>query len=46
MSGNCYAYAAAKMTEDEVLNPDAHVFFNHGAVHNEPELTAVIMTKL
>ena len=46
MTGNRYAYAAAKMAEQEVLLPDDHVFFSHIAVHNEPDLTSVIMTQL
>ena len=46
MKGNRYAYAAANMAEQEVLHPDDHVFFSHIEVHNEPYLTAVIMTQL
>ena len=34
------------MTEQEVLHPDTHVLFKHGAVHNEPEMTVVIITQL
>ena len=33
---NRYAYASAQMAEQEALHPDVHVFFNHGAVQNEP----------
>ena len=46
MAGNGYSYAAAKMAEQEVLHPDAHVLFNRGAVQNEPDVSAVIMTQL
>ena len=46
MSGNRYAYASAQMAEQEALHPDVHVFFNHGAVQNEPDMNAVIMTQL
>ena len=46
MTGNHYAYADAKMEEQEVLHTDAHVFFNHISVHNEPNVTAVIMDQL
>ena len=42
MAGNCYAYAAAKIEEQQVLHP--YVFFNHGSVQNEPDVTKVIMT--
>ena len=34
------------MAEQEVLHPDYHVFFNRGAVQNEPDMTAVIMNQL
>ena len=34
------------MAEQEFLHPDAHVFFNCGAVQNEPYVTAVIMPQL
>ena len=34
------------MAEQEVLHPYAHVFFNHGAVQNELEVTAFIMDQL
>ena len=46
MPGNYYAYAAAKMAEQEVLHPDSHVFFNCGETQNEPDMTAVIMNQL
>ena len=46
MLGNCYSYASAKMSEQEFLHPDVHVFLNRGAVQNELDVTAVIMTQL
>ena len=46
MSGNRYTYAAAKMAKQEVLHPDYCVFFNHGSVHNEPDVTSVIVNQL
>ena len=46
MSGNRYAYAAMKTAEQEVLHTDAHILFNHGAVQNEADVTAVIITPL
>ena len=46
MSGNFYTYADAQVAEQEVLYPDAHVFFNYLVVYNEPQLTAVIMNQL
>ena len=46
MSVNRYAYATAKISEQEVIHPYAHVFFSHGAVQNEPDVTAVTMTQL
>ena len=46
MTGDRYTYVAAKMAEQEVLHPYAHVLFNHGSVHNEPDVTSVIMDQL
>ena len=46
VSGNHYVYTTAQMEEQEVLYPDAHVLFNHGAVHNKTDVTAVITNKL
>ena len=46
MPGNRYAYAAAQMVEQEFLHPYCHVFFNHVSVHNEPDLTAIIMNQI
>ena len=34
------------MAEQEVLYPDAHVFFNRGSVQNEPDVTKVIITQI
>ena len=42
MLGNLCAYAAAQMAE----HPYDHVFLDRGAVQNEPDVTAVIMTYL
>ena len=46
MAGNLYAYAAAKMAEQEILHIYDHVFFNNGEVQNESDLNAFIMTCL
>ena len=46
LAGNHYAHAASQISEQEVLHPYTHVLFNHGAVHNEPDITAVIMTHI
>ena len=34
------------MAEQEFLHTYSHVFFNHVAVQNEPDVTAVIMTQI
>ena len=46
MAGSHYDYTATNMSEHEVLHPDAHVFFNHGAVQNEQDMNAVIMNHI
>ena len=46
IAGNRYAYVDAQMEEHEALHPDAHVFFNHGPVQNEPDVNAVITPQL
>ena len=46
MAGNLYAYAAAKMAEQEILHIYDHVLFNNGEVQNESDLNAFIMTCL
>ena len=46
MEGNLYAYTDETMSEEEVLPPDGHVFFNHGAFQNELDGTAVIMARI
>ena len=46
MPGNRYVYDDAQMAEQDVLYPYSHVFFNHGEVQNEPDVTTVIMTQI
>ena len=46
MSGSRYAYAAAQLEYESVLNPDAHMFTQFDFYQAEPDVVASIMTQL
>ena len=46
MSDSRYAYAAAQLEHQGVLNPDAHMFVQMDFYQAEPDVAAAIMTQL
>ena len=46
ISGDLCAYASVIIAEKEFLHPDAYVLFNCGVLHNEQDLTSVIMNQI
>lgn len=46
MTGSKYAYAVAQLEEQEVLNPDAHMFMQRDFYQAEPDVVAMVMTQL
>jgi hypothetical protein len=46
MSGSKYSYAITQLQNEEVLNPDAHMFLQNDFYQAEPDVVAVAVTQL
>jgi hypothetical protein len=47
MSGSPkYAYAVTQLERHRALHPDAHMFFQTGMYHADPDIVAAIMTQI
>jgi hypothetical protein len=46
MSAPKYSYATTQLQNEEVLNPDAHMFLQNDFYQAEPDVVAAAMTKL
>jgi hypothetical protein len=46
MSGSRDSYAVTRLQNEEVLNPDTHMFMQNDFYQTEPDVVAAVMTQL